>query len=43
MANISGAVQIETKKNHELSISLQSVAGDQSLNVGTLVKNHLNY
>src|SRR3972149_238379 len=36
MANVS--VQIETRIKHDLSLSFQSVAGDESLNVGTLVK-----
>ena len=35
MANVS--VQIETRIKHDLSLSFQSVAGDESLNVGTLV------
>jgi hypothetical protein len=37
MANISAAVQIETRTEHELSNQFQSVMGDQSFNVGTLL------
>jgi hypothetical protein len=37
MANVSGAVQIETGIKHGLSIPLQSVAGEQSIDVGTLL------
>ena len=37
MASISGAVQIETRIKHDLSIAFQSVVGEQSINVGTLV------
>ena len=39
MANVS--VQIETRIKHDLSLSFQSVAGDESLNVGTLVKSSI--
>jgi hypothetical protein len=38
MANVSGAVQIETRIKHELSLPFQSVAGEQSINVGTLLR-----
>jgi hypothetical protein len=38
MANISGAVQIETGIKHGLSIPVQSVAVEQSIDVGTLLK-----
>jgi len=37
MANVSGAVQIETGIKHGLSIPFQSVAGEQSIDVGTLL------
>jgi hypothetical protein len=37
MANISGAVQIETGIKHRLSIPVQSVAVEQSIDVGTLL------
>ena len=37
MANISDEVQIETRTEHELSNQFQSVMGDQSFNVGTLL------
>ena len=37
MANISGDVQIETRIKHDLPIAFQSVVGQQSINVGTLV------
>jgi hypothetical protein len=37
MANISGAVQIETGIKHGLSIPVQSVAVEQSIDVGTLL------
>src|ERR1035437_1967067 len=37
MANVSGAVQIETRIKHEFSIPFQSVAGEQSIDVGTLL------
>ena len=37
MTNVSGRVQIETRKKHELSFPLQSVADNQSINVGTLL------
>ena len=37
MANVSGAVQIETEIKHGLSIPFQSVAGEQSIDVGTLL------
>jgi hypothetical protein len=38
MANISGAVQIETGIKNGLSIPVQSVAVEQSIDVGTLLK-----
>jgi len=37
MANVSRDVQIETTTKHDLSLPFQSVAGNESLNVGTLV------
>jgi hypothetical protein len=37
MANVSVAVEIETRIKHDLSITFQAVASDQSLNVGTLL------
>jgi hypothetical protein len=37
MANVSGAVQIETGMKHRLTIPFQSVAGKQSIDVGTLL------
>ena len=37
MANLSGTVQIETRIKHDLSIAFQSVVGELSINVGTLV------
>jgi hypothetical protein len=37
MANVSGAVQIETGMKHGLTISFQSVASEQSIDVGTLL------
>src|SRR5450759_2335796 len=37
MANVSSAVQIETGIKHGLSIPFQSVAGEQSIDVGTLL------
>jgi len=37
MTNANGAVQIETRVKHEFSISFQLVAGEQSINVGTLL------
>jgi hypothetical protein len=37
MANVSGAVQIETGIKHGLSIPFQSVAVEQSIDVGTLL------
>jgi hypothetical protein len=40
MANVSGAVQIETGIKHGLSIPFQSVAGEQSIDVGTLLIGH---
>jgi hypothetical protein len=40
MANISGAVQIETGIKHRLSIPVQSVAVEQSIDVGTLLGLH---
>ena len=43
MANVSGGVQIETKRKHELSIPFQSVTGDQSLNVGTLLMQFIGF
>jgi hypothetical protein len=39
MANVS--VQIETRIKHDLSLSFQAVAGDESLNVGTLVGEYM--
>jgi hypothetical protein len=42
MANVRGGVQIETRRKYELSIPFQSVTGDQSLNVGTLLTFGLN-
>jgi len=41
MANVSGAVQIETGIKHGLSIPFQSVAGEQSIDVGTLLTENL--
>src|SRR4051794_23051470 len=38
MANVSSAVEIETRTGRVLSIALQGVADDQSVNVGTLLK-----
>jgi hypothetical protein len=43
MANVSVGVQIETKTKHELSIPFQSVAGNRSLNVGTLLISPIEY
>jgi hypothetical protein len=37
MANVSVAVEIETRTEHVLSIAFQGVADDQSANVGTLL------
>ena len=37
MTNVSGRVQIETRKKHELLFPHQSVADNQSINVGTLL------
>jgi hypothetical protein len=37
MANVSVAVEIETRIKHDLSIVFQAVASDQTLNVGTLL------
>lgn len=37
MVNLSGTVQIETRIKHDLSIAFQSVVGELSINVGTLV------
>ena len=37
MTNISSTVQIETRIKHDLSIAFQSVVGELSINVGTLV------
>jgi hypothetical protein len=42
MANISGAVQIETGIKHGLSIPVQSVAVEQSIDVGTLLTIFMN-
>jgi hypothetical protein len=42
MANVSGAVQIETGIKHGLSIPFQSVAGEQSIDVGTLLGQNIN-
>jgi hypothetical protein len=41
MANVSVAVEIETRTEHDLSTVLQGVADDQSVNVGTLVRSYL--
>jgi len=35
MANVSGAVEIETSTEHDLSIAFQRVTDNQSGNVGT--------
>ncbi len=43
MANVRGGVQIETRRKYELSIPFQSVTGDQSLNVGTLLGSENNF
>jgi hypothetical protein len=43
MANISGAVQIETGIKHGLSIPVQSVAVEQSIDVGTLLSLHISH
>jgi hypothetical protein len=43
MANISGAVQIETGIKHGLSIPVQSVAVEQSIDVGTLLTDVIEY
>ena len=40
MANVSVAVEIETRIERDLSIAFQGVADDQSVNVGTLLKLH---
>jgi hypothetical protein len=37
MVNVRGAVEIETRTGHVLSIAFQGVADDQSVNVGTLL------
>jgi hypothetical protein len=37
MANVSVAVEIETRTEHVLSIAFQGVTYDQSVNVGTLL------
>jgi hypothetical protein len=42
MANVSGAVQIETGIKHGLSIPFQSVAVKQSIDVGTLLIGQIN-
>jgi hypothetical protein len=42
MANVSVAVEIETRTEHDLSTVLQGVADDQSVNVGTLVAQVIN-
>src|SRR5674476_243262 len=42
MANVSVAVEIETRTEHDLSTVLQGVADDQSVNVGTLVTDFIN-
>jgi ABC-type uncharacterized transport system involved in gliding motility auxiliary subunit len=42
MANVSVAVEIETRTEHDLSTVLQGVADDQSVNVGTLVTEQLS-
>jgi hypothetical protein len=41
MANVSVAVEIETRTEHDLSTVLQGVADDQSVNVGTLVARNI--
>src|SRR5450759_1758741 len=41
MANVSVAVEIETRTEHDLSTVLQGVADDQSVNVGTLVSSDM--
>ena len=38
MANVSVAVEIETRIERDLSIAFQGVADDQSVNVGTLLR-----
>jgi hypothetical protein len=42
MANVSGAVQIETGMKHGLTISFQSVASEQSIDVGTLLWKYIH-
>jgi hypothetical protein len=42
MENVSVAVEIETRTEHDLSTVLQGVADDQSVNVGTLVRKYSN-
>ena len=42
MANVSVAVEIETRIERDLSIAFQGVADDQSVNVGTLLVRHHN-
>jgi len=37
MANVGGAVEIETTTEHDLSIAFQAVADGQLVNVGTLL------
>jgi hypothetical protein len=37
MANVSVAVEIETRTEHVFSIAFQGVTYDQSVNVGTLL------
>ena len=41
MANVSVAVEIETRIERDLSIAFQGVADDQSVNVGTLLIRHI--
>src|SRR5450759_3665232 len=43
MANVSVAVEIETRTEHDLSTVLQGVADDQSVNVGTLIDPHNHF
>jgi hypothetical protein len=42
VANVSVAVEIETRIEHDLSTVLQGVADDQSVNVGTLMTPLIN-
>ena len=41
MANVSVAVEIETRIERDLSIAFQGVADDQSVNVGTLLSGNI--